>query len=170
MIGDDSSIFPILFGVWLFELTGAHHANAERTANEILQRAGGTRNGGAMIAGNCAVGISHTHLAKLPDARLHFEKALGNYHACSEAEAKRFAYDYGIELGATSCAYGAGCFWLLGYPDQGLLLGNEALAVGERLHHGYSRVRGLYWNSVFHAFRRDWPMVEQRARAAITLA
>ena len=66
--------------------------------------------------------------------------------------------------------YAAWCFWLLGYPDQALLVGDEALAKGERIQHGYSRVRGLYWNSAFHAFRREWPIVEERAAAAIALA
>jgi predicted ATPase len=28
-IGDDVSIYPILFGVWLFELAGAYHAKSE---------------------------------------------------------------------------------------------------------------------------------------------
>jgi hypothetical protein len=51
-----------------------------------------------------------------------------------------------------------------------MLLGDEALAIGERMQHGYSRVRGLYWNSALHAFRREWPIVEERATAAISLA
>jgi predicted ATPase len=38
------------------------------------------------------------------------------------------------------------------------------------MQHGYSRVRGLYWNSTLHAFRREWPIVEERATAAIRLA
>ena len=101
---------------------------------------------------------------------MHFEKAIAGYRASDEAEGKRLAYDYGVDLGAASCAYAAWCFWLLGYPDQALLLGDEALAKGEHIQHGYSRVRGLYWNSAFHAFRREWPIVEERAAAAIALA
>jgi class 3 adenylate cyclase len=46
-IGDDVSIYPILFGVWLLQLTGAYHTNAETTANEILERAGRTDNRGS---------------------------------------------------------------------------------------------------------------------------
>jgi hypothetical protein len=59
---------------------------------------------------------------------------------------------------------------LLGYPDQALPLGNRALAILDRIKHGYTHSRGFYWNSVFHAFRREWPIVEQRAASAIESA
>jgi hypothetical protein len=54
--------------------------------------------------------------------------------------------------------------------DQALQLGDEALAVVERTPHGYTRARVLYQNTVPHAFRREWPIVEKRAAAAIASA
>ena len=39
-----------------------------------------------------------------------------------------------------------------------------------RIEHGYSRSCGFYWNSAFHAYRREWPIVEQRATQAIISA
>ena len=150
-------------------VAGSRHPNAEITAKEILRRAK-PKDAATLVAGNSAVGICGVHLAKFADARMHFEKAIAGYRASDEAEGKRLAYDYGVDLGAASCAYAAWYFWLLGYPDQALLLGDEALAKGEHIQHGYSRVRGLYWNSAFHAFRREWPIVEERAAAAIALA
>jgi hypothetical protein len=57
--------------------------------------------------------------------------------------------------------------WGLGYPDQALRLGDEALAIPNRIQHDYSRIRGLYWNSALHAYRREWPIVEERAAATI---
>jgi len=169
-VGEDSSIFPILFGVWLFELTSGQHANAATTADEFLARADRMQDIGGLISGNLAVGISGVHVAKLAHAHTHFDRAIGFYRTTREAEDKHLTYDYGLELGATICAYAAWCSWLLGYPDQGLLLGDQALAIGETSQHGYTRIRGLYWNSVFHAFRREWPLVEARAASAIAFA
>jgi class 3 adenylate cyclase/predicted ATPase len=168
-IGEDS-IFPILFGVWLFELTSGQHAIAEVTADEFLARADRMQNVGGLIAGNLAVGISGVHVARLREARVHFDRAIEIYRTSREAEDKHLTHDYGLELGATSYAYAAWCLWLLGYPDQGLSLGDKALAIAETSQHGYTRIRGLYWNSVFHAFRREWPLVEARAAAAIAFA
>jgi class 3 adenylate cyclase/predicted ATPase len=169
-VGDDRDIFPVLFGVWLFELAGAYHANAEATAAQMLGRAGRVQDAGARIAANVAVGISAVHLGTQAEARQHLDTAIGAYDGGTEAEATRLGYDYGLELGALSYAYAAWCYWLLGYPDQALPLGDRALAILDRIKHGYTHSRGFYWNSVFHAFRREWPIVEQRAASAIESA
>ena len=169
-IGDDVSIYPILLGVWLFEWTGGYHTNAETTANDLLERAGRTDNTGARIAGNLLVAVSGLHLGTLTHARAHFDRAIAYYRTFTEDEATRLTYEYGVELGATGCAYAAWCSWLLGYPDQALRLGEEALAISERTQHGFSRSRGRYWNSTLHAYRREWPIVEERAAAAIASA
>lgn len=168
-IGDDATILPVLAGVWLFQLTGGQHVNAEKTAKEMLRQANPI-DPATLVAGNAAVGICDLHMAKLADARLFFDEALNIYRTADEAEGKRLAYDYGVDLGAAGCAYASWCYWLLGYPDQALRLGEEALAKGERIEHGYSRARGLYWNSAFHALRREWSIVDERATAAIALA
>jgi predicted ATPase len=151
-------------------VTRGQHASAETTAKEILRQAAPTDDAAGLVAGNVEVGISDLHMAKLADARLHFDEALGIYRATDEAEGKRLAYEYGVDFGTAGCAYAAWCYWLLGYPDRSARLGDEALAKGDRIQHGYSRARGLYWNSALHALRREWPIVEERAAAAIALA
>ncbi len=98
------------------------------------------------------------------------KNAIKNYRTVTEEQATCLAYEYGIEPGAPSYAYAAWCLWLLGYPDQALRLGDEALAIVERIQHGYSHSRCLYWNSAFHSYRRQWPIVGERAAAAIASA
>ena len=161
-IGDDSNICPILFGVWLFELTGAHHTNAGRTADEFLERARLIGDPGDRLAANFAVLVSNVHLGNLVQARQHSEEAIRLFGDVTDAEATRLAFRYGVELGAASYAYGAWCYWLLGNADQALQLGNKALAISERVQHDYSRARGLCWNSALHAYRGEWRI--RRAR------
>jgi predicted ATPase len=167
-IGDDAGICPILFGVWLFQLTSGHHADALTTANELLDRARRTDTAGERIAANLAVGISGVHVGTLAGARSAFEEAIRSYSQMTVTEATHLAYEYGLELGASNHAYAAWCLWLLGYPDQALQLGDEALAIPDRVQHDFTRFRGLYWNSAFHAYRREWAIVEDRA--AVTIA
>ena len=169
-IGDDSNICPVLFGVWLFELTGAHHTNAGRTADEFLERARLIGDPGDRLAANFAVSVSNVHLGNLVQARQHSEEAIQLFDDVTDAEATRLAFRYGVELGAASYAYGAWCYWLLGNADQALQLGNKALAISERIEHDYSRARGLCWNSALHAYRGEWRIVEERAAAAIASA
>jgi predicted ATPase len=82
----------------------------------------------------------------------------------------RAAYNYSIEPGAFLYVYASWCQWLLGYPDKAAELGNEAIAVGERVRHDYSRSRALYLKSVLHAFRCEWDLVEDYATLSIALA
>jgi predicted ATPase len=169
-IGDDGSIFPVLAGVFLFQMTGGHHANSIITANETIERAGRTDNTGARLVGNLLVGLSGFHLATLAHARAHFEKAIGYYCAIPVEKSARLAYEYGADPGAATYAYAAWCLWLLGYPDQALRLGDELLVILERIQHGFTHSRGLYWNSALHACRREWQIVEERSSAAIASA
>ena len=80
------------------------------------------------------------------------------------------AFRYGLEIGATANAYWAWSLWLLGYPDQALERGRQTLALLEQVKHPYTESRGLYWNAVLHAFRREWPIVDERAAGAMRLA
>jgi predicted ATPase len=167
---DDQSIIQVLFGIIVAEWGAGHFAKAEATANEILRRAKRTSDPGAAIAGDFAVAATRLQSGNPARARAHFDRAIASFRGVEADAANRFAYDYGIELGSFSYAYGGWCWWLLGYPDQGVGLTEEAIAVGERVRHDYSRSRALYCKSVVHAFRREWEIVEGCAVAAIAIA
>jgi class 3 adenylate cyclase/predicted ATPase len=169
-LDDDVNVCPVLFGVWLFEHAGAHHTDALMTANEVLARAQRTPSTGARLAANLCLACSHLHAGTVALARPYFVDAVDCYRGINDAEAADIAYDYGQELGAPSYGLGAWCFWLLGYPDQALRMGDEALAIVKRIKHHFSYSRGPYWVSALHAYRREWPAVEARATAAIASA
>jgi class 3 adenylate cyclase/predicted ATPase len=169
-IGDDASIIPVLFGVWFFEVARADHANAESSANQLLERAARAESIGALIFANMAIAISTMFLGALTRAHRHFDKAIEYLGGITEAEATRLAHEYGVDPVGPSYAHAAWGFWLLGYPDQASQLGNEALASIERAGHEYTRSRGLSFISEFHAHRREWAVVQQRAADAIASA
>ena len=169
-IGDDETIFPILAGVYLFELTAGQHANALATAGEVLNRAGKTGNPDARMFGRCLQAVSRLHLGTLISARPDFEEAIRLHNSMGEEEGTRLTFAFGVDWGAAANAYGAWCCWLLGYPDEALRMGDQGLAIADSVGHDYSRIRGFYWNSVFHAFRREWAIVGERAGVAITEA
>ena len=106
----------------------------------------------------------------LQRARRHFDSALASCRGVEAAAALRVAHDFSIELGPFSYVYAGWCRWLLGCPDQALGFSDEAVAVGERVRHDYSRSRVLYCKSVVHAFRREWAIVEKCAPVSIAVA
>jgi tetratricopeptide (TPR) repeat protein len=166
-VGDDVNVCPVLFGVWLFELAGGYHAEAMKTATEVLAQAQRKPSTGARTAANICLACSHLHAGTVVHARPYFVDGLDCYRGIDDVEAASIAYDYGMEVGAPGHAYSSWCFWLLGYPDEALRMADEALEIANRIKHSLSYSRGPYLASGLHAFRREWPVVEARATAAI---
>jgi predicted ATPase/class 3 adenylate cyclase len=169
-VGDDNSIIPVLFGLWFAEAVAADYPRAERSANQLLERAGRPEGSGDIMVAEVAVATTTLVLGSLTPARRHFDNAFASYGRYTEEKARRLAYEYGMEVGQAGYAHGAWCLWLLGYPNQALRLAGEALAIAERMGHDYTRSRTLYWTSVLHALRREWATVEECGAAAVASA
>jgi predicted ATPase len=59
--------------------------------------------------------------------------------------------------------------WLLGYPEQGVALGNDALALAERIAHPFSLAVPLQYHSLLHLNRGEPELALQRLKAAEAL-
>ena len=60
--------------------------------------------------------------------------------------------------------------WLLGYSDQALASIQAALALAQQLAHPLSLCLALRWAAVLHYLRREAPLTQACAEAAITIA
>ena len=60
--------------------------------------------------------------------------------------------------------------WLLGYPDQAVASSQAALALAQQMAHPYSLDFALRWAAVLHHLRREAPLTQARAEAAMTIA
>ena len=61
----------------------------------------------------------------------------------------------GHDPGTCARYMGAQAQWLLGYPDQGLALGSEALALGKEIAHPFSLAIALQYNAMLRLDRRE---------------
>ena len=77
---------------------------------------------------------------------------------------------YGQDPGMGCRGFAALVLWVLGYPDQALQRGQEALALAHELAHPFSLAFALGQASQLHGFRREWPAVHERAEALMALA
>jgi class 3 adenylate cyclase/tetratricopeptide (TPR) repeat protein len=76
----------------------------------------------------------------------------------------------GHDPGTCALCFGAQAHWLLGYPDTGLALGSEALALGKRISHPFSFVLAMQYNSMVHLERGEPEVALQLLDAAEALA
>jgi len=59
---------------------------------------------------------------------------------------------------------------MLGYPDQALRRGQEALTLAQEISHPFSLAFALYHAAVVHQSRREVPLTHERAEALLALA
>jgi hypothetical protein len=59
---------------------------------------------------------------------------------------------------------------LLGYPDKAVALGEEALALAERIAHPFSSAVALQYNAMLHLDRGEPDLALQRLESAESLA
>src|SRR5262249_9980931 len=60
--------------------------------------------------------------------------------------------------------------WCLGYPDQGLTRSHEVVTRAQQMASPFSLAFALGLSAVFHSFRREVRLTQERAEAAISLA
>ncbi len=60
--------------------------------------------------------------------------------------------------------------WLLGYPQKGLAIGSDALALAEQIGHPFSQATALVMNALLHLDRAEPELALQRVEAAEALA
>jgi tetratricopeptide (TPR) repeat protein len=75
----------------------------------------------------------------------------------------------GHDPGACARYFGALATWNVGYPDEALSLGGEALAFAERLAHPFSLQDCLLWNAMLHVDRGEAETALRRLAAVEAL-
>jgi predicted ATPase len=100
-------------------------------------------------------------------ARAHLEQGLALYDS---RQHRSHAFSYGYDPGVAGLSCIALVLWHLGYMDQALEKGRDAVILAQELSHPYSLAFAFGIVAEFHQFRREVQVVQARAKAAITLS
>ena len=76
----------------------------------------------------------------------------------------------GHDSGVCCRMMAAQSLWLLGYPDQAVASSQAAQVQAQQMAHPYSLDFALRWAAVLHHLRREAPLTQARAEAAMTIA
>ena len=76
----------------------------------------------------------------------------------------------GIDTGVNCLSYAALTLWTLGYPDQALKRGNEALALAQALSHPLSLAFAEGLVGYLHQYRREARAAQETAERLIALS
>ena len=165
--GDTYHLLVALFGLWNFARTSDFDA-ARNLSHRMLVL---TRN-------HDDIGLRlQAHHAAWTTSFFRGELFPGR----SQCEEGRRLYDFerhrshamlygGHDPGVCARSIGGFTSWLIGYPDQSLASGADALALAERLGHPFTLGITLLQATVLHQLRREPGMALQRVHAAEIVA
>ncbi len=152
-LGESPDLFPALWGLFLFRIARGEIQTALDQGVQLLGLAQRARDPALLLQAHHALGPTYTLVGDWAAAQPHLDQAIATYDA-----RKHFAQShvYGGHDPCVCCqSFAAKSLWMLGYPEQALRRGREALALARELGHPTSLAHGLLSIAILHQFRRE---------------
>ena len=166
-VGETPELVPVLFGLWRFYVVRPQLHTARELGETLLHLAQRAHDPALVVLAHYALGATWMYLGVLSAARQHLEEGIARY---TPDQRYTPAFRMGQDPGVTCRIYAAITLWVLGYPDQALAHGHEALALAHELSHPYSLAYTWCWAAVVLQLCRGVPAVLEYAEAAVALS
>ena len=166
--GDPQQLFMAVYGLWQSANGAGRILDCRRLSNRLQQLTADNEDDELRLQAHHSAWATCLFFGEPAAAREHCEAGRGLY----DPERHRLHHQLygGHDPGTCACYLGAQVHWLLGYPEKGLALGSEALALAERIAHPFSLALALQYNSMLHLDRGEPELALQRLEAAEALA
>ncbi|MBM4257995.1 MAG: hypothetical protein FJ147_19145 [Deltaproteobacteria bacterium] len=167
-LGDSTQLFPTLSGLWIFYLARAELRKTRTLAEQLFHIAESAQDS-ALLSMSChALGQTLFFVGDFSSCLKHAEQGIAQYdiRKHSSLALLHAASDPGVFCRISA----ARALWHLGYPEQAMKMGDEALGVAKELSHPYSYTSALYCIVGLHHFRREAQAVQERAAVLAALA
>jgi predicted ATPase len=167
-LGESPDLFPALWGLFLFHIARQEIRKGRDLGEQLLGLAQRAQDPALFLQAHHALGPTYAYLGDWATARTHLEQAIA-YYDPRKHRTHAFLYG-GHDPGACCLGFAAQSLWMLGYPEQALQRGREALALARELGHPTSLAQALLLVAVLHQFRRDVSQTLELAEALEGLA
>src|SRR5215813_368797 len=164
---ETSQRFPTLLGLAVYFATRAELQAARALAAQLLSLAERTQDPTALVEAHYALGIIAFWSGAFAPAGAHLQQGIVHYQR--QQHLTHLAL-FGQDAGAVCLCRAAVALWFLGYPEQALRRGREALALAQQLAHPYTLAYIQHWVALLYTWRREVHEVRQWADAVMALA
>ena len=162
-LGDPPELFSALLGLWAGYYLRGELAKAYELGKQLLRRAQSAHDPALLLFAHVALGDTSFSMGEWLVARGHLEAAISIYFRDRPME-------IGHDTGVNCLSYMALVLWTLGYPDQALKRGNEAVAVAEALSHPHSLAFAEGLVGYLRQYRREACAAQEIAEHLIALS
>jgi hypothetical protein len=166
--GDPRQLFMATYGLWQSANGAARILDCRSLSRQLEQLTADDADDELRLQAHHSAWATYLFAGEPAVSREHCEAGRELY----DPERHRLHHQLygGHDPGMCALYFGAQVHWLLGYPDTGLALGREALALAERLSHPFSFTLALEYNAMVHLDRGEPELGLQRLEAAEALA
>ncbi len=169
LLGQTPQLAPVIYGLWVFYLVRANYQTALELGQQLMSLAEQSpQNKTLRLEADQVYGTTYFYLGNLLKAKDHLEQAIKLYNP--QTHGTEVSLHSGADKGVACLCHLTLTLWLLGYPDQALNRGEEALALAEELAHPYSIAFALSFLAWLHQYRGEAALTLNRANAAIALS
>ena len=166
-VGETPQLFPALFGLRQLYILRAEFQTAYELGEQLLNLADRVQDPALLLEAHRAVGEALLCMGELSPALKHLEQSRALY---DPQKHHSHAFLYGFDPGVACASFAAIALWHLGYPDQALKRVQEALTLAGDLSHPFSLAFALNFTTMIYQNRREGPLGQERAEAAIALS
>jgi predicted ATPase/transcriptional regulator with XRE-family HTH domain len=160
-------IFAALHGLHAYHFSRAELHTARAVAEQMLHLAQNQPEPILRVSAHHVLGNTPLFLGEFGVARAHLEQGILLYHPQHHPS---YVLLCGQDEGVASLANLAWILWFLGYPDQALQRGHEALTLAQTLAHPFSLAIALAFVASLHLLRQEVQVAQRQAEALIRLA
>jgi TOMM system kinase/cyclase fusion protein len=155
-------LFPVLRGLWQCYNVRGEYLTARELGEQLMTLAEQVQDAAMLVSAHHALGSMLFYAGAVADAHTHFAQGIALY------DPQQFLY--GEDAGVACRSFAARTLWFLGYPDQGLAQSQQAVTLAQQRAHPLSLNYALRIAAMFHQFRREVRVAQERAEASIRLA
>ena len=139
-VDDAAQLVTVLRGLWAFHLVRAEVDASREVATELISLAEREHSIAYEIEAHRPLGQSLFYLGAFAPARHHCARTIALYDPELHGG---HVLSYGSNSRIVSTSYEAWALWFLGYPDQSLIRGEEALTLARELGHPFTLAQTL---------------------------
>jgi tetratricopeptide (TPR) repeat protein len=167
-LGESPELFPALWGLFLCVIARGDLRKGLHLGEQLLGLAERAQDPALLLQAHHSLGPTYAFVGDWANARTHLEHAIAHYDF---REHRTHAFLYGGHDPCVCClGWAAQSLWMLGYPEQALKRGREALVLARELGHPTSLTQAQLLVAIFHQFRRDVSETLELAEAVQGLA
>jgi predicted ATPase len=160
-------MFRVLRGLWNYYQGRAEYPMARTLGEQLLALAQHAQDSAMFLAAHRTFGAPLFYLAAVASAHTHFAQGIALYDL-QQHRASTFLY--GEDAGVVCHTLDAVTLWLLGYPDQGRVQSQKALALAQQIAHPLSLSFALGNTATFHQLRREVRAAQAYTEAAMRIS